>query len=116
MNQPQISHSERLASENARLIAEARDGRVIEVEAALGTSLLDASDGPEAPIPFCCRSASCGTCRVEVLAGADGLSQPEEDELDVLSMYGESAERVRLACQAKLCVSGANVRVRALEA
>jgi 2Fe-2S ferredoxin len=115
MNPLQISQSERVESESARLIAEARDGRVIEVEAALGTSLLDASDGPEAPIPYCCRSASCGTCRVEVLEGADCLSQPEEDELDVLDMYGESAERVRLACQAKLCISGANIRVRALE-
>src|SRR6478609_3254965 len=106
MNNLQVSETERAASQGARLVAEARDGRAIEVEAAVGTSLLDASDGPEGPIPFCCRSASCGTCRVEVLEGGDCLSQPEDDELDVLSMYAESPDRVRLACQAKLCVTG----------
>ncbi|HYQ04896.1 MAG TPA: 2Fe-2S iron-sulfur cluster-binding protein [Polyangiaceae bacterium] len=115
MNNRQVSESEAPGSDQARLVAEARDGRVVEVQAAVGTSLLEASDGPEGPIPFCCRSASCGTCRVEVLEGADCLSQPDDDELDVLSMYAESPDRVRLACQAKLCVTGGSVRVRALE-
>ena len=115
MNDLRVSECARAVSVGARLIVQARDGRAIEVETAVGTSLLEASDGPDGPIPFCCRSASCGTCRVEVLEGADCLSRPEQDELDVLHMYAESAERVRLACQARLCVSGANVRVRALE-
>jgi 2Fe-2S ferredoxin len=82
---------------------------------AAGASFVDACDEYEAPIPFCCRSASCGTCRVELLEGAEHLLPPAEDELDVLDMYGELSSRVRLACQAKLRPIEATVRFRALE-
>jgi len=67
-----------------------------------GTALVDVTDEhPGAEVPFSCRSASCGTCRVEVLEGAEGLSAIEDDEQDVLDIFG-SEPRVRLCCQAKL--------------
>ncbi|MEM9194620.1 MAG: 2Fe-2S iron-sulfur cluster-binding protein, partial [Myxococcota bacterium] len=56
---------------------------------------------PEADVPYSCRSASCGTCRVRVVEGAEGLSAAEDDELDVLDIFGNE-DAVRLCCQIKL--------------
>jgi ferredoxin len=64
-----------------------------------GGRLLDACDDARAPVAFSCRSASCGTCRVEVLAGADLLEPPGPDELEVLAIFAASPAE-RLACQA----------------
>jgi len=102
-------------TERARLIAESRDGRIVEMDVAAGTSFLQACDEYDAPIPFCCRCASCGTCRVEVLEGAEHLMPPAEDELDVLDIYDNLPSRVRLACQAKVCAVDVTVRFRALQ-
>ncbi len=70
---------------------------------APGTKVIDLTDDePRAEIPYSCRSASCGTCRVAVLEGADAFPAPEDDELHVLDLM-LSPEGVRLACQLK-CV------------
>jgi ferredoxin len=61
----------------------------------------------EGPIPVECRAASCGTCWVGVLAGADRLSPVvERDEGRRMSVFGylDSSEPkpiLRLACQAR---------------
>ena len=44
-------------------------GSAKEAEAPNGGPLLDICDEALAPIPFSCRSASCATCHIEVLAG-----------------------------------------------
>lgn len=68
-----------------------------------GTRLVDVTDEhPESEVPYSCRSASCGTCRVAVVEGGEGLSDPEEDELDVLEIFGDDPKRVRLCCQIRL--------------
>jgi ferredoxin len=61
----------------------------------------------EGPIPVECRAASCGTCWVGVLGGAEKLSpvapRDEGQRLEVFG-YGETegaTPLVRLACQAK---------------
>jgi ferredoxin len=59
----------------------------------------------EGPIPVQCRSASCGTCWVGVLGGADKLSDVEPRERERLREFGyadTSTARplIRLACQA----------------
>lgn len=64
-----------------------------------GGRLLDACDDARAPIAFSCRSASCGTCRVDVLIGADLLEPAGPDELEVLAIFA-AAPTERLACQA----------------
>ena len=70
-----------------------------ETEVKPGTRLVDVTDEhPESEVPFSCRSASCGTCRVEVLGGADALSVAEEDELEVIEIFGDEPG-VRLCCQ-----------------
>jgi 2Fe-2S ferredoxin len=99
----------------SRIFAESRDGQVMEMEVPEGTALVDACDLHGAPVPFCCRIASCGTCRVAVLEGADDLLPPAEDELDVLRIYDCDPRQVRLACQARLGAGARTVRVRALE-
>jgi ferredoxin len=61
----------------------------------------------EGPIPVECRAASCGTCWVGVLGGAEKLSPVvERDERRRMKVFGyldSSEERpvIRLACQAR---------------
>ncbi len=70
-----------------------------EVDVSPGTALVDTCDEyPETEVPFSCRSASCGTCRVRVREGMEHLSKPAADELDVLAVFGDDAD-VRLCCQ-----------------
>ncbi|MDE3155491.1 MAG: (2Fe-2S)-binding protein [Acidobacteriota bacterium] len=60
----------------------------------------------EGPIPVECRSASCGTCWVGVLGGAEKLSPMEELERRRLREFGyadtgDERPIIRLACQAQ---------------
>jgi ferredoxin, 2Fe-2S len=50
----------------------------------------------------------CGTCHVIVRAGKENLSQPTEDEMDVVDMARGCTVDSRLACQA---VVGGDVTV-----
>ena len=97
------------------LIAERADGQSVHLQVFCGESLLDACDGQDSPLPSCCRSAACGTCRVQVLEGAEHLSPPASDELDLLDVFDADPGDVRLACQARPITGGAVLRVRALE-
>jgi len=85
-----------------------------EVEVSVGASLVDVCDDhPETEVPFSCRSASCGTCRCRVLAGAEALSEAEDDELDVIDIFGDGPG-VRLCCQLRL-VADAPVTLEVVE-
>lgn len=61
----------------------------------------------EGPIPVECRAASCGTCWVGVIGGADKLSPVvERDERQRMRVFGyldsdEPQPVIRLACQAR---------------
>ena len=83
----------------------------VEVEAPAGAQLIDVCDEHAAPVPFSCRSASCGTCRVEILEGADGFEPPGDEETTLLDIFGDDPSRYRLACQARLRGDG-RVRLR----
>lgn len=82
------------------------------VEAPPGARLLDLCDENAAPVPFSCRSASCGTCRIDVLEGADLLEPPRDEELDVLDIFGDDPSRRRLACQVRCKAGDGLLRVR----
>jgi 2Fe-2S ferredoxin len=85
-----------------------------EVEVAPGTALVDVCDEhPEAEVPFSCRSASCGTCRCQVVEGMSALSKAQDDELDVLEVFGDGSD-VRLCCQIQL-VKNEPVTLRVIE-
>jgi ferredoxin len=87
----------------------------VEADAPDGARLVDLCDETGAPVPFSCRSASCATCRIDVLEGADLLEPPHEDELDLLDIFGDDPARRRLACQARVRAGSGRVRVRAAD-
>jgi ferredoxin len=68
------------------------------VEAPAGTSLQAIADASGADITFGCRSGSCGTCRVRVVAGPGHCSPMGAEERDYLSGVQAPADH-RLACQ-----------------
>jgi ferredoxin len=49
-----------------------------------------------------CFSCFCGTCVVKVSQGLPGLSEPSQDELEVLQRLRTEPQTHRLACCAKL--------------
>jgi ferredoxin len=60
----------------------------------------------EGPIPVQCRSASCGTCWVGVLGGAEKLTEVDWRERKMMPLFGyietgESHPLIRLSCQAR---------------
>ena len=84
----------------------------VRAEAQPLDSLIDLCDHSRSPVPFSCRSASCGTCRVVVLEGASDLEAPRDEELDVLDAFGVKPPKYRLACQARLGPSATVVQLR----
>ncbi len=97
----------------AQVTFETLDGFKKTVDAPAGGSLADLCDDVAAPVPFSCRSANCGTCRIVILEGASELLPPADEELDVLDIFGaEGSSGQRLACCAKLRPGNALVRLR----
>jgi ferredoxin len=93
---------------------ESSDGsRQVTAEAPNGGALADLCDDHAAPIPFSCRSASCATCHIEVLEGAESLMPPETEELDVLDAIGAAPPKYRLCCCAKAKPGAGRIVVRA---
>jgi ferredoxin len=84
--------------------------KVVDVES--GGELVDICDHYFAPVPFSCRSASCGTCHVEILEGAGYLYPPEEPEEELLDILGGDGT-TRLACQARVKAGPGFIRIRA---
>jgi 2Fe-2S ferredoxin len=78
-----------------------------------GGPLVDVCDSHAAPVPFSCKSANCGTCRIDVLEGMAELLPAEDDELDLLDILTARPSQ-RLACQAKMKPGLGVLRVRAV--
>jgi ferredoxin len=88
--------------------------RALHAEAPAGTRLLDLCDERDAPVPFSCRDASCGTCRVDVLEGRELLEPPNPEELAVLGVFGDDPSRRRLACQLRVARGSGRIHVRSV--
>lgn len=80
-------------------------------EAPNGGDLLEICDDVLAPIAFSCRSASCGTCHIEVFEGAELLEAMGEDEEDLLDLL-DGPENSRLACQAQVKPGPGLIKIR----
>jgi ferredoxin len=89
-------------------------GRAKQADLPQGGSLADLCDDVMAPIPFSCRSASCGTCHIEILEGAEFLEEPNPEERDLLDVVG-GPENARFACQVRLKAGAGLVRLRSLD-
>jgi ferredoxin len=63
-----------------------------------GSKIATIADEAQATLPFGCREASCGACRLLVLEGMENLSDVIEDEIDVLGQ-DKVNEGYRLGCQ-----------------
>jgi ferredoxin len=88
-------------------------GQAKLVDAEQGGELVDICDEYLAPIPFSCRSASCGTCHVAVLEGAEFLETPNDDEEELLRVLGGDGS-TRLACQARVKPGPGLIRLRSM--
>jgi ferredoxin len=86
-------------------------GREKRVEAPDGGALLDVCDEILAPVPFSCRSATCGTCQVEIVEGAELLEPPCAAERELLTLLG-GPQNDRLACQARVLPGPGLVRLK----
>lgn len=86
-----------------------------ETEVAPGSAFIDVTDEhPKSGVPYSCRSASCGTCRVEVVEGKEAMSPADDDELEVLEIFGDEPD-VRLACQLRLAKDTDKVVLRVVD-
>lgn len=78
-----------------------------------GGDLLSICDDVLAPVAFSCRSASCGTCHIVILEGAELLEKPNEEEEDLLDLL-DGPQNSRLACQARVKPGKGLIRIRAV--
>lgn len=80
-------------------IQHGNDQNTFEVRRGLGFQALAVRQ--KIPVEFDCRKADCGICLINVVEGAEHLSEPTPAEADFLrAMGGEPGER--LACQASI--------------
>ena len=82
--------------------------RVVSAEA--GGHLLDICDVELVDVPFGCRTGACGTCRIAVVAGAQYLAEPSQDERMQLLCIG-ARPGDRLACLVELTPGRGTVEV-----
>ena len=82
-------------------VGESPLGPAAEMDAPGGGRLLDLCDEMRAAVPFSCRSATCGTCRVDVLEGETHLEPPSDREAEILRIFEDPPSR-RLACVARV--------------
>jgi len=79
-------------------------GEVFEVEAPIGSSVMDAAINNNIPgiTAECGGACACGTCHVYVETGGDKLPQPDGMETDMVEFAWEPKENSRLSCQIKV--------------
>lgn len=64
-------------------------------------SVLDIALGNGVELEHACGGVGvCGTCHIIVKAGKENLSEPTDDEMDVVDMAPGNTVESRLACQA----------------
>ena len=66
-------------------------------------------------LPHGCLAGSCGSCKIEILEGAENLSEPGLVELDTISSVKSNfpgSSNIRMSCRAKVL---GNVTIRVLK-
>lgn len=88
------------------------DGKEQAISVDVGSSIVSASSRMKRPIATGCSDSTCGTCRVEMIEGAENCVEQSPRERATLKDNGFPAT-LRLACRTEL-VKGA-VKVKAFE-
>lgn len=84
----------------------------LEVDWPEGGALVDLCDRePRAGVPFSCRHANCGTCRIDIREGIELCEPPNEDERALLDELNARDERIRLGCQLRVRAGDGRVRL-----
>lgn len=79
-----------------------------------GASIVEVCDeNIRAGVPFSCRHANCGICRLEVTEGL-ALCEPRTEWEDELLTYLKERPNVRLGCQLRVGPGEGVVRLRVL--
>ena len=100
------------------------NGKPVEVEIKEGELLYDTFEDNGHDLPHGCLAGSCGACKVEVLEGAECLSDPSTIEKDTLQSVTDNliknkgqefveGKTLRLSCRAKF-KGGAGIKIRPL--
>ena len=89
-----------------------RTGFAVDVSG--GVAIVDVCDRHiQAGVPFACRHANCGVCRLEVVEGAELCEDRTAWESELLEWLNE-APTTRLGCQLRLRDGDGVVRLRVL--
>jgi ferredoxin len=88
------------------------DNAQLQLGANAPVTDIEYEPGGQNVIPFGCRAGACGACAIEVLEGAQSLSEQQPEEARFLGELGFSGRRFRLACQ---CRVNGNVTIRLAE-
>ena len=86
---------------NVRIEIVDDQGHAVRFATSGVTSLADLCDAHAAPVEFSCRAASCSTCRVQVVVGAELLEPPGAMEQELLHALGDPSQ-IRFCCTAEL--------------
>ena len=73
----------------------------LTIEVPQGAMFLDVCQERGAPHEFGCTVGSCGTCRLEIVSGAENVPPPTSEELETVEMC-TNAPGARLGCQLKI--------------
>lgn len=83
------------------------------VEIRVGDSILDAAIENDVPLNHACGGfCACTTCHVIVKAGAESLSEIEEEEEERLDRATGVTLQSRLGCQAKVLKGDVTVEIQ----
>lgn len=78
-------------------------GKNIEIPTDINLNLMELLKASEYEILATCGGmALCATCHIEVLNGIENLSEPSDQELDMLDTLPDADDNSRLACQIHL--------------
>jgi ferredoxin len=67
-----------------------------------GELLVEAGEKAGVEMEAGCFNCSCGTCVAQVVSGMENLSEPTEEELDVLDQWNKDSDQFRLTCCVRL--------------
>lgn len=74
-----------------------------EINVPIGTTILKAAQELDAPEGYACGGVcACSTCHIYVVAGAELLSDQEDEEADMIDKAFDVRANSRLGCQSKI--------------